>query len=225
MTKKSAKVLRKLNNLNEEKMSKESDLIYSDMVIYLRFSELTLLQQEIVRSDLIQMIIDGEERGENIHEILGKDYKLVCDEIISSFPPMSKKDKILNAISLVSMSFSIILGIYVFSQFVTGLIEGGDFLTFNFTMSYLFIFPLNGLFAYFVIKYISNIDFKEKSKPLSKKKETLFAYIVLLIFVAITIVFETTFNQILFQTSFFTMVTVVILLAMTFLSINAKSEY
>ena len=45
-----------------------------------------LFQQETVRSDLIQMILDGEQHRKNIHEILGGDYKNMVDEIINSFP-------------------------------------------------------------------------------------------------------------------------------------------
>ena len=94
MTKDRAKILRKLNKMSEENMSKESNEVYTDMILYLRLSDLTLFQQETARSDLIQLILDGEQHGKNIHEILGGDYKNMVDEIINSFPPRSTKDKL-----------------------------------------------------------------------------------------------------------------------------------
>ncbi|MEG0960765.1 MAG: hypothetical protein RSE60_06740, partial [Erysipelotrichaceae bacterium] len=66
MSKKASIELRDLNNESEKKMSKESNLIYTDMIVYLRVSRLSLLQQEEVRKDLIDMIVDGEARGESI---------------------------------------------------------------------------------------------------------------------------------------------------------------
>lgn len=223
MTKKRAKVLRKLNNLNEIKMSKDSNEVYTDMVIYLRFSNLTLLQQELVRSDLIQMIIDGEERGENIQQILGGDYKTMCDEIISTFPPMSKKDKILNFISISSLSFSIILLIFVGSQVLTNLIDNTEMGTVDFMASYLVIFPLSLVVAWVFAKKISKTSVR--TPKLNKKKELTKIWLFFSIFLGVTVTVQSFLDQVLFQTTLVVMIAVIALLFITHFLLESKTEY
>lgn len=212
MSRKSVTKLRKTNNHNEKKISKESEEIYTDMIVYLRFSDITLLQQELVRSDLIQMIIDGEERGENIEEILGGDYKKICDEIITAFPPKTKKDKFLQSVSIFTMSFSIILLIYFLSQFIPNLIQGSNQGTFDFRASYFIIFPLLGLVVYFSIKFISNVKFKQSTPQKNNTKEFLLAWLSLSIFVAITVFLETVLDQVLFEVSVFIVLGIILIL-------------
>lgn len=90
---KNVKKILKENNELEKKISKESQEVHTDMIVYLRVSHLSQYNQEVVRRDITNMIIDGEKRGETIDEIIGEDYKSFCDEIIKVFPPKTKKKK------------------------------------------------------------------------------------------------------------------------------------
>lgn len=226
MTKDRAKILRKLNKMSEENMSKESNEVYTDMILYLRLSDLTLFQQETVRSDLIQMILDGEQHGKNIHEILGGDYKNMVDEIINSFPPRSTKDKLLDFLSIGTLSFSIVLLIFVLSQFLNSLLFNNkvELWTFDFLSSYLVILPLSLLAAFFAVKNISKITQVKTDQPNSKMKEPNKFWIYFFIFIGITFMAKRYLDSILFQISLMTMIAVVIMLFIAHFLIEAGIE-
>ncbi|MEG2416744.1 MAG: hypothetical protein RSB12_04730, partial [Peptostreptococcaceae bacterium] len=64
------------------------------------------------------MIIDGEKRDQSIDEIIGTDYKDVCDEIIAAFPVRTLKDRILEVISTYSLCISILFIIFTVGEFI-----------------------------------------------------------------------------------------------------------
>ena len=84
--KKEPKELLKKNNENEKNILEENDEIYTNMVVYLRGANISEYNQEKVREDLIAMIVDGQERGDDIQKVIGENYKEICDEIIAEIP-------------------------------------------------------------------------------------------------------------------------------------------
>lgn len=80
------------------------------MIVYLRGSEMTEYNQELVREDLIQMIIDGQNRGDDIQKVMGDNYKEICDEIIETMPKKTTFEKVMGILGL-SISAIWILGI------------------------------------------------------------------------------------------------------------------
>ena len=65
MTRKCRELLKENNK--KEKMINESNISrYTEMIIYLRGSDIDKYNQELVRADLIEMIIDGQERNNDI---------------------------------------------------------------------------------------------------------------------------------------------------------------
>lgn len=227
MTKDRAKILRKLNKMSEENMSKESNEVYTDMILYLRLSDLTLFQQETVRSDLIQMILDGEQHGKNIHEILGGDYKNMVDEIINSFPPRFTKDKLLDFLSIGTLSFSIVLLIFVLSQFLNSLLFNNkvELWTFDFLSSYLVILPLSFLVAFLAAKNLSKASVLKTAQPNNKMKELTKIGIYFFIFIGIAFVAQYFLDNVLFQISLMTMIAVVIMLFIAHFLIEAGIEH
>lgn len=61
-----ARLLRKKNNARDKEISPENEEIYTNMVVYMRSSDITEYNQEKVREDLINMIVDGQNRGEDM---------------------------------------------------------------------------------------------------------------------------------------------------------------
>ncbi|MEG0857210.1 MAG: hypothetical protein RSG52_12115, partial [Terrisporobacter sp.] len=169
MNKKEVDGLRKLNNELEKSMSKKSDKVYTDMVVYLRVSNLTQLQQEQVRRDLIGMIIDGEKRDQSIDEIIGTDYKDVCDEIIVVFPVRTLKDRILEVISTYSLCISILFIIFTVGEFIGNFIKGSDLWRVNFEMYQLILMPAIIIIANIIVKSICEDPFKKENKEVGKK--------------------------------------------------------
>lgn len=90
-----AKELLKKNNTREKVISDDNQEIYTNMIVYLRGSDLTEYNQEVVREDMIELILDGQQRGDNIQKVMGGSYKDICDEIIEAMPKKTNKDKIM----------------------------------------------------------------------------------------------------------------------------------
>jgi len=130
MNKETKKVMQENNEL-EKKMSKKSNEIFLNMIVYLRGSDITEYNQEKVRRDIIDMIIEGEERGDDIDTIIGKDYKKLCDEIISVFPQKNAKQKLIDLIEI-ALSCIYILGLISVIKIVTiNLIKKHDILKYS----------------------------------------------------------------------------------------------
>ena len=54
-----SKALLKQNNQREKELTKENNQVLTDMVVYLRESDLSDYNQELVRADLIEMVLDA----------------------------------------------------------------------------------------------------------------------------------------------------------------------
>ncbi len=116
--------LLKTNNEREEKIYKENEDVYTNMIVYLRSADMTEYNQELVRADLIEMILDGQERGEDIQQVMGGCYKEICDEIIEVMPKRTKKEKLLYYLSI-ALGCAAILGTirivtHIFSWITSG---------------------------------------------------------------------------------------------------------
>ena len=71
------KLLLKENNEAENRIqNEENESILTDITVYIRSSNINSYYQETVRRDILEMIDDGEKRGETAREIIGDDYKL-----------------------------------------------------------------------------------------------------------------------------------------------------
>lgn len=99
MNKKTRALLTENNRFEEEHLSKHSKKVMTNIVCYLRGSDLSEYNQEIVRKDINYMLADGEERGESAEGIVGTEYQSFCDEIVKSFPSRTTSEKIISNIN------------------------------------------------------------------------------------------------------------------------------
>ena len=93
-----AKKLRDENNELEKKLKGALNDILTDIVVYIRSYGISDLDQELVRRDITQMLIDGQERGENAADVIGDDYKAFCDSVMAEIPKLSTKQRIMTSI-------------------------------------------------------------------------------------------------------------------------------
>lgn len=87
-----SKRLRKLRRKNKcavEPLSTESTVLIDNITDYIRSAPVRPFDQELARRDMIRMLADAEARSEPPEALIGADYRLLCDEIISAFPPPS----------------------------------------------------------------------------------------------------------------------------------------
>nr|MBP3597823.1 DUF1129 family protein [Eubacterium sp.] len=116
--------LLKKNNAREERIYKENEDVYTNMIVYLRAADMTEYNQELVRADLIEMILDGQERGEDIQQVMGGCYKEICDEIIEAMPKRTKKEKMLYVLSI-ALGCAAILGTIQIAKHIFSWITSG----------------------------------------------------------------------------------------------------
>ena len=79
------KELNRENNTLDKQIFAENQGVFTDMICYLRGSSLSAYDQERVRRDLTEMVLDAQERGDTLSDVIGGDYKAFCDEIIPVF--------------------------------------------------------------------------------------------------------------------------------------------
>lgn len=103
------KELQKSNNQLDKRINAENQAIFTNMICYIRSADISDYNQELVRHDLSEMILSAQERGEDIHSVIGGDFKEFCDEVIANLPNKSAKDKIYEGLDIFCSSM-VILG-------------------------------------------------------------------------------------------------------------------
>lgn len=122
--KRETKELLMKNNESEKQINKENEGIYTDMIVYLRGANITEHNQEKVREDLIEMIVHGQERGDDIQKVVGDNYKEICDEIIAEMPKKTKTQKVMET-TIFGLDICCILGfIYIIKSCINMLVSG-----------------------------------------------------------------------------------------------------
>ena len=107
-----SKRLRKLRRENKralEPLSTASTVLIANITDYIRSAPVRPFNQELARRDMIRMLADAEARGEPPEAVIGADYRLMCDEIISAFPPPSGRYQLLALLRDVAFALAVLL--------------------------------------------------------------------------------------------------------------------
>lgn len=161
---KKCKELLKSNIKREKEIHENNAKIYSNMIVYLRSADMSQYNQELVREDLIDMILEGQNRGDDINKVIGKNYKEVCDDIMEVMPRKTKKEKIAGSLEL-SLAAVWILGIiYIGKLILENLITKSDRWVFTLYLGDIVNMGIIVLAANLVVYYLSKNVFKTKEK-------------------------------------------------------------
>ena len=166
--KKETKELLKKNNENEKNILEENDEIYTNMIVYLRGANISEYNQEKVREDLIAMILDGQERGDDIQKVIGENYKEICDEIIAEIPKKTVKENVMYALMLTLDIVWIVGVISVIKTLIIMLAQNSKDMTFVFSLGDLISWGMIVFVAYLVVYYIGSTTFREKERETNK---------------------------------------------------------
>lgn len=110
---KRTKELNRENNRLDARIFPENEEIYTDMICYLRSANLSDYEIEVVRQDIIDMILSAQSRGESLDTLFGGDYQQFCDEILANLPPKTKKQKAIGTADLICWLLSILFSINI----------------------------------------------------------------------------------------------------------------
>ena len=86
------------NNELEKELTPENERAMTDIVVYLRAANITEYQQELVRRDITEMVLEGQRRGDTMEEVIGADYKAFCDAVLAEVPERTARQRLLSAI-------------------------------------------------------------------------------------------------------------------------------
>ena len=93
------KLLNQHNNELDLQVAPHNQKAFTDIICYLRSAGISEYDQELVRQDLLEMILSAQVRGADIDSVLGTDYKEFCDNVIASLPPKTIKQKAIDFFS------------------------------------------------------------------------------------------------------------------------------
>lgn len=163
---KRTKLLNRENSEAEKNLSEESSTIQTDIVVYIRNANISEYNKEIVRRDIIQMLLDGEKRGQSPSDVIGDDYKAFCDAVISEMPQLSAKERILTSIRDVLPAICALFGIWIVFSLISSLINGEDWTHIPLTVFELIAGAVIVIVAQLIVVYITKYSFENKNTRL-----------------------------------------------------------
>ncbi|MDD2189768.1 MAG: hypothetical protein PHV71_06085 [Eubacteriales bacterium] len=121
------KKLRKENNENDKLLSKENDQLMTNMVVYLRHSNLCDYDIEVIRRELFGMVYEAQLRGESSDMVIGENYKGFCEELMNSGRQKSFYEKFLQVAYIIIVGTGALFAIeLIFSGFLLELFVHGN---------------------------------------------------------------------------------------------------
>lgn len=166
--------MQRKNNKDEKQINLAYKKDYTNLIIYLRGFDISLYHQEYIRQDIINMILDGQERDASLKEIFGDDLKAFMDDVLEAAPKMSKGQKFLENISNIFLIIlpALYLGWILVYMIFEGIGQG--FLTQEFHLGLSRMITIS--FSLFYIYIAMNNMFKNSFDPV---KEGTIQYIML----------------------------------------------
>lgn len=148
------KALRDENNRISKNLNFENQKIYTDIVCYLRVSNLSEMEQEEVFSDILRMFFDCQNQGKEVKKMIGEDYKQFTDDIILALNPKKnylKKIKLYAFILFNALFY--VLTIDFFVLYLPKILKGNLSFVYNYSLdmalrSFLILVIMLALFDY-----------------------------------------------------------------------------
>lgn len=210
--------LRKRNNELDKKLSKENDAVMTDMVVYLRVSNISEMQVEIIREDLLRMVLEAEARGDSISAVIGEDYKAFCDQIIENAIPKTMKEKVYEYLSILCSALTVLLTIdIIFSSSEIRRIFKEKSYEYPIDLGFIVSTIIITLSGIFIINYIGKKSFtlredETQSKPKNWSKRFMRSAIFGVGFALLVIVTVKLSKVVLFSVNIFVLLAVMIVL-------------
>lgn len=170
---------RKENNKLSKNLTKENDRIFTDIVCYLRVSNISEVEQEEIISDILRMFLDWQEEGKSIESMVGEDYKKFTENIISAVnPEKSVPKKIKEYLGILIEVFCILITIDFAFLYFPKLLKGNfNFnLTYEYELTMLIRFIIIFIVSCSFVNYICKNSFELSKKSFSKLPIFIFGF-------------------------------------------------
>lgn len=196
------KKIQNKNNQREKQLRTENKEAYQNIILYLRGANINIYQQELIRQDLLDLVLDGQLRDESIEDILGEDLRSVADEIISSVPKMTNIERFLEAISLFLIVTVVLGAVKVGFSILNWLTINNGEPVVEVGLADIFLYVFIGIVSVFIVYKIVDDSLNESDQFTKQPKffMTVTAVIISILMV-IFIFLSFKFNPIIFSTS------------------------
>lgn len=198
MKRKTKKLLKK-NNIREKNIDKKNKELYTDMVVYLRGSSTAMYNQELVREDIIEMIIEGQKRGEDIQKVIGENYKYVCDEIIHALPKKTREEKFKDIMDTTLSSIWILGIISIIKTIIYKLVSGEKNWDFTISIGDILNIIIITVIANVIVNYICKNVFENEEK--SKVRQFLKNWVVTMVVMGVIVLNAVVLDNVIINTS------------------------
>lgn len=190
---KETRSLMERNEIEEKKIWEEGQETYTDIIVYLRVSRLSEYNQELVRRDIINMILDGQERGEDIRQVIGDDAQGFCDEIINAFPAKNLKEKALETFDMICMCLYSLGTISVIFNLVDNFRQKNQLFTYSLSAADVLNFIMIVMIANLIVYAVCRGAFQESEKESKVKlfiKGALAASLIIGFFIGVNLLLD-----------------------------------
>ncbi|MBE6072749.1 MAG: hypothetical protein E7208_12530 [Clostridium butyricum] len=164
----SMEILRNENFKFSKNLTDKNNEVFTDIVCYLRVSNLNEESQEEIISDILRMFLDCQESDKPIESIIGEDYKQFTDNIISAMnPKVSIINKIKEYSKISVMGFCLLLTIDFIFEYLPKMIKE------DFIFNYQYPIKLDTIIKYIIILVVASAIFDyigKNSFELSRKQ-------------------------------------------------------
>lgn len=160
---KATKQLLEENNQREKNLSPEGQKVLTDIVAYLRGTSVPIEEQELVRRDITEMLLEGEQRDQSAQEVIGTDYQAFCDEILAELPKRSAGQRAVYGLNVVSLSAAVLVAIWLGFSLFTAVIQGPFTLWLPVKLGQLLGGALIIAFSYGLVEYVCRTSFEDRS--------------------------------------------------------------
>ena len=160
---KATKQLLEENNQREKNLSPEGQKVLTDIVAYLRGTSVPIGEQELVRRDITEMLLEGEQRNQSAQEVIGTDYQAFCDEILAELPKRSAGQRAVYGLNVVSLSAAVLVAIWLGFSLFTAVIQGPFTLWLPVKLGQLLGGALIIAFSYGLVEYVCRTSFEDRS--------------------------------------------------------------
>lgn len=166
-------VMIKQNYKFSKQLTPENERIFTDIVCYLRTSDIDELQAEEAIQQILDMFLSAQHRGEAISDVIGSDYKEFCNEIIHSSSKQRFSSKVLTFLELLLFCMVLMWVIDLAFAILPQIIKNKQInLEYTVTLGFLArVFTVLAI-AYALINYIGRNSFQLAKK--SRKKFFIF---------------------------------------------------
>ena len=106
------------NNALDDQLSAEGSAVMTDIVCYLRAADITPYQQELLRRDITQMLLDGERRGESAQAVIGGDFRTFCDDVLSETPRRTALQRLLSGCGVACLCLGMLSALWFVMQLI-----------------------------------------------------------------------------------------------------------